>query len=408
MADTITIGTLVIESNVSSKLFKSVQNAVNKFLKERPKDSEVLGNCTKISGQKTRKALDSLNVAMADSAFTVKTKSNGKPVVELMETTDNEYMGVTYKVKWGDTWDTIQNQVSRARNQYFEPGTIYKYNGCKKLLASATIKLPPVRIVTCKSRVSNRELLGEKYQVRVGDTVKSIFDRLVALRCDSSITMKSFLKLNNLPESILAPYMPLPPVLKLPKPKSVKNFIENGKASIEIEEKRIAWIYNDKFGFDTVLKIPTIKDANGNYAFNYNIPANKEGNATIGVGHKLKYEGVSMPPNPLFKRWIEVKQGIEDDLWVLKDTMVKKEIDENYDQDIKNAENIVNNTTVPLNQNQFDALASMAFNKGTINAVLSYINRADFAGACKAWGRLDTGELNKRRNREVALFKTPV
>lgn len=84
-------------------------------------------------------------------------------------------------------------------------------------------------------------------------------------------------------------------------------------------------------------------------------------------------------------------------------------------QDVRRFENCVNNAvTVPLTQNQFDALVSLAFNIGESgfrkSSVLRKLNQKDYHGAAaafllwnKAGGRVSKG-LSSRRQREKELF----
>lgn len=78
---------------------------------------------------------------------------------------------------------------------------------------------------------------------------------------------------------------------------------------------------------------------------------------------------------------------------------------------------VLDAVTVPLNQNQFDALVSFTFNLGPGNlrksTLLRKLNARDYAGAAdqfpawnKAGGKVLNG-LTKRRNAERALFLTP-
>lgn len=79
---------------------------------------------------------------------------------------------------------------------------------------------------------------------------------------------------------------------------------------------------------------------------------------------------------------------------------------------------VLDAVTVPLNQNQFDALVSFTFNLGPGNlrksTLLRKLNARDYAGAAdqflvwnKAGGKVLNG-LTKRRTAERALFLTPV
>lgn len=82
--------------------------------------------------------------------------------------------------------------------------------------------------------------------------------------------------------------------------------------------------------------------------------------------------------------------------------------------DLKKFEAAVNKVTVPLNQNQFDALVSLAYNIGTgafaSSTLLKKLNGGDYKGAAaqfdvwnKAGGKRMQGLVN-RRAKEKALF----
>ena len=118
--------------------------------------------------------------------------------------------------------------------------------------------------------------------------------------------------------------------------------------------------------------------------------------ATIGYGHLIK-------PGEDFKNGISEATATE----VLR-------------ADIAIAERAVqDNITVPLSQNQFDALTSLAYNIGARNfansTIVKYINNPKFtcakyptlSSAWRAWnksgGRIMTG-LCHRRNTELKLF----
>lgn len=91
-------------------------------------------------------------------------------------------------------------------------------------------------------------------------------------------------------------------------------------------------------------------------------------------------------------------------------------------RDVATAENAVQNTiSVPLTQNQFDALVIFAYNIGTKNfaasTVVKYINNPEFHSMiypnldsawrawCKSCGRKMSG-LVRRRDMELKLFHT--
>ena len=85
------------------------------------------------------------------------------------------------------------------------------------------------------------------------------------------------------------------------------------------------------------------------------------------------------------------------------------------DEDLKTADNAIGKyVTVPINQNQWDALTSFVYNIGSGNfersTVHLRINKGDYTGACDAigmWckvaGQVSNG-LVRRRKAEQALF----
>lgn len=100
------------------------------------------------------------------------------------------------------------------------------------------------------------------------------------------------------------------------------------------------------------------------------------------------------------------------------DRITAKKAEELLQDDLKKFENgVLRLVRVPLNQNQFDALVSFAFNLGVGNlgksTLLRKLNDRDFKGAAtefvrwnKAGGRELDG-LTRRRNAEAELFSTP-
>lgn len=100
------------------------------------------------------------------------------------------------------------------------------------------------------------------------------------------------------------------------------------------------------------------------------------------------------------------------------DRITEKKAEELLQDDLKKFENgVLRLVRVPLNQNQFDALVSFAFNLGVGNlgksTLLRKLNDRDFKGAAaefvrwnKAGGRELDG-LTRRRNAEAELFSTP-
>ena len=106
----------------------------------------------------------------------------------------------------------------------------------------------------------------------------------------------------------------------------------------------------------------------------------------------------------------EVKMG---------DTCTQEQADEFLAEDLRAAELAIETlVTVPLDQNQFDALVSFQFNTGwlghpgcslvrALNAGNYALADADFSLYDEASGRVLTGLL-RRRKAEAALFNTPV
>lgn len=83
------------------------------------------------------------------------------------------------------------------------------------------------------------------------------------------------------------------------------------------------------------------------------------------------------------------------------------------------AQGVTNAVTVPLNQNQFDALTSFTYNVGIGNfrnsTLLTLLNQGDYEGAGGQfyhWNKGGNGQvlpgLVRRRGAEAALFNTPM
>jgi GH24 family phage-related lysozyme (muramidase) len=93
--------------------------------------------------------------------------------------------------------------------------------------------------------------------------------------------------------------------------------------------------------------------------------------------------------------------------------ITQEKADQLLRSDLTRFEDAVNNTGLKLNQNQFDALCSFAYNcgAGNLKALVKDRSVAQIANAlpmyCKASGRTLDG-LVKRRNAEKALFLKPV
>ncbi len=115
---------------------------------------------------------------------------------------------------------------------------------------------------------------------------------------------------------------------------------------------------------------------------------------TIGIGTTVYPNGV------------KVKQG---------DTCTPEQAKVYFKHDLAKFEKTVNEAvTVPLNQNQFDALVSLTYNIGSgafkNSTLLKLLNKGDYQGAAdqflawkKAGGKVMKG-LVRRREAERALF----
>lgn len=167
------------------------------------------------------------------------------------------------------------------------------------------------------------------------------------------------------------------------------NVSEKGREFFAREEGRRAVLYDDATGKQIAKAVLA------------------RGNATIGIGHLVRrsvteYDGVALSGGA---------------------------IDALFNSDIAWVERaIATHVTVPLNQNQYDALASLIFNvgpgarkvrdgiitlkDGRPSTLLRKLNLGDYAGAAAqflAW-QYDDGKpiLLSRRQREKRLFEAPI
>ncbi|MEO1136682.1 MAG: lysozyme [Pseudomonadota bacterium] len=99
-------------------------------------------------------------------------------------------------------------------------------------------------------------------------------------------------------------------------------------------------------------------------------------------------------------------------------TITEAEAERLLREDIRASEDAVRKmVTVPVNQNQFSAMVSLAYNMGaggfSRSSVLSEINAGDYQGAANAFrnhnraGGRENEHLTERREKERTLFLTP-
>jgi lysozyme len=130
------------------------------------------------------------------------------------------------------------------------------------------------------------------------------------------------------------------------------------------------------------------------------------GEPTIGIGHLLTRSERTSGKIIIQEQAVSYQNGLtEQQCWEL------------LDQDLDGAEKAVNEAvTVPLNQNQFDALVSFVFNVGTGafrgSTLLKLLNQAQYnqvPAQLRRWVR-DNGKvvqgLVNRREKEIALWNT--
>mgnify|MGYP003541688444 CR=1 FL=1 len=132
------------------------------------------------------------------------------------------------------------------------------------------------------------------------------------------------------------------------------------------------------------------------------------GAPTIGIGHLLTRSERTSGKIILRGQSLDYRNGFtEQQCWDL------------LDQDLDGVERTINDAVkVPLNQNQFDALVSFAFNVGDNafrdSTLLKLLNQGQYdqtPAQLRRWVR-DNGHvvqgLVNRREKEIALWNTPV
>ena len=132
------------------------------------------------------------------------------------------------------------------------------------------------------------------------------------------------------------------------------------------------------------------------------------GAPTIGIGHLLTRSERTSGKISVGGQALDYRNGItEQQCWNL------------LDEDLAGTEAMINETVkVSLNQNQFDALVSFAFNVGDgafrSSTLLRLLNQAQYdqvPAQLRRWN-MDNGQvvqgLINRRNKEIALWNTPV
>lgn len=132
------------------------------------------------------------------------------------------------------------------------------------------------------------------------------------------------------------------------------------------------------------------------------------GEPTIGIGHLLTRSERTSGKIIIRGQAVSYQNGLtEQQCWDL------------LDQDLDQAEKAVSDAvTVPLNQNQFDALVSFVFNVGTGafhgSTLLKLLNQRQYnqvPAQLRRWirdnGKVVQGLVN-RREKEIVLWNTPV
>lgn len=132
------------------------------------------------------------------------------------------------------------------------------------------------------------------------------------------------------------------------------------------------------------------------------------GAPTIGIGHLLTRSERTSGKISIGGQALDYRNGItEQQCWDL------------LDEDLGGTEAMINETVkVSLNQNQFDALVSFAFNVGDgafrSSTLLRLLNQGQYdqvPAQLRRWN-MDNGHvvqgLINRRNKEIALWNTPV
>lgn len=132
------------------------------------------------------------------------------------------------------------------------------------------------------------------------------------------------------------------------------------------------------------------------------------GAPTIGIGHLLTRSERTSGKILIGGQALDYRNGLtEQQCWDL------------LDQDLDSVQSTVNAAvTVPLNQNQFDALVSFTFNVGDGafrgSTLLKLLNQGQYCqvpAQLRRWNK-DNGHvvrgLDNRREKEIALWNTPV
>lgn len=131
------------------------------------------------------------------------------------------------------------------------------------------------------------------------------------------------------------------------------------------------------------------------------------GEPTIGVGHLLTRDERLSGKIKIAGKWVDYRNGL-----------TPNQVDALHEQDLAFAIRAVNNlVTVPLTQNQFDALVSFVFNIGVSafanSTLLRLLNKGNYyavPGQLKRWvydnGRIVQGLVN-RREKEIDLWNGP-